>query len=61
MPPADTVDDSDIFSLSGSGGYSGMGGQHSPVGGCNPCLVPKLGCPCKDLLGEDRDGNEVLC
>ena len=62
MPPVATVGDCGTLSLSGAGGGSGMGGgRHSPVGGSNPRPVPKSGCPLKELLGEDRDGSEVLC
>ena len=62
MPPVATFGDSSKFSLDGAGGDSGMGGlQHSPVVGSKTHLVPKLGCPRKEFLGEDRDGSKVLC
>ena len=62
IPPGATVGDSVTLSLDGEGGDSGIGeGQHSPVGGSNPCPIPKLGCPRKELHGEDRYGSKVLC
>ena len=61
MPPVATVGDCGTLSLFGAGGDSGTGGRHSQVGGSNTRPVPKSGWPLKELLGEDRDGSEVLC
>ena len=62
MPPMATVRDSGMLSLSGGMGIvGGGGGQHSPVRGYNPCLVPKPVCPHKELIGEYRDRREVMC
>ena len=52
MPTVATIGDSGMLSLSEAVGGIGMGGgQHSPFVGYNQCSVPRLGCPCKELLG----------